>query len=57
MLTYTLIAGIDLLEAVRRYGLAGRSTTIARAYAASTSLPVVWRSSSARWASAARSKG
>jgi hypothetical protein len=26
--TYTLIAGIDLLEAVRRYGLAGRVGTV-----------------------------
>jgi len=30
-MTYTLIAGIDLLAAVRRYGLAERSTSIARA--------------------------
>jgi hypothetical protein len=26
--TYTLIAGIDLLEAVRRYGLVGRTGTV-----------------------------
>ncbi len=31
MLTYTLIAGIDLLEAVRRYGLVGRTGTVAHA--------------------------
>lgn len=28
MLTYTLVAGIDLLEAVRRYGLVGRTGTV-----------------------------
>ena len=27
-MTYTLIAGIDLLEAVRRYGLVGRTGTV-----------------------------
>ena len=27
-MTYTLIPGIDLLEAVRRYGLAGRTGTV-----------------------------
>jgi hypothetical protein len=26
--TYTLIPGIDLLEAVRRYGLVGRTGTV-----------------------------
>ena len=29
--TYTLTAGIDLLEAVRRYGLVGRTGTVADA--------------------------
>jgi len=28
VITYTLIAGIDLLEAVRRYGLVGRTGTV-----------------------------
>ena len=28
-MTYTLIPGIDLLEAVRRYGLVGRTDTVA----------------------------
>jgi hypothetical protein len=39
VLTYRLVAGIDLLETVRRYGLAGRVGTVPDVAALPFSLP------------------